>query len=227
MKTLKGSINLAESLIDTAKAFNKKVMAFITDMNQPLGSYIGNWFEVYESVKVLEGEEVENLNEVTHHLSGAMIYIGGKAASLKEGISISKEMISSGKAYDKFRKIVEFQGGDFSYIKNLNKYKKSKYSLKILSPHAGYIKAIDNYEIGMSALELGAGRRTKEDIIDPKAGIIFKAKIGYRYKKNDLLAELFTDDKSIIDSVEKRILGAISFSKEKVGKPKLIKKVIT
>jgi len=227
MQTLKGSINLAESLIDTAKAFNKKVMAFITDMNQPLGSYIGNWFEVYESVKVLEGEEVENLNEVTHHLSGAMIYIGGKAASLKEGISISKEMISSGKAYDKFRKIVEFQGGDFSYIKNLNKYKKSKYSLKILSPHAGYIKAIDNYEIGMSALELGAGRRTKEDLIDPKAGIIFKAKIGYRYKKNDLLAELFTDDKSIIDSVEKRILGAISFSKEKVGKPKLIKKVIT
>jgi pyrimidine-nucleoside phosphorylase len=227
MKTQKDAMELSKSLINTAKAFKKKVMAFITDMNQPLGNYIGNWLEVYESVKVLEGADVEDLNEVTHNLSGAMIYQGGKADSLKEGIAVSKEMIASGKAYDKFKEIVEFQGGDFSYIKNLKKYKKAKYKVEIKAATTGYVSAINNYEVGMSALELGAGRRTKEDVIDPKAGIIFNAKIGKRYKKNDLLAELFTDNKRAIDSVEKRIEGAISFSKAKVGKPKLIKKIIT
>ncbi len=226
MRTLKGSVELAQSLIETTKSFNKKVMAFITDMNQPLGNYIGNWLEVYESVKVLEGDEVEDLNEVTHNLSGAMIYLGGKAKSLKEGISVSKEMIRSGKAYDKFKEIVEFQGGDFSYINDLNKYKKPKYRLEIHAPSSGYVKMIDNYEIGMSALELGAGRKTKEDRIDPKAGLIFYAKIGQRYKKNDLLAELFTDNKRVIELIEKRVINAITLSKEKVNKPKLIKKII-
>jgi pyrimidine-nucleoside phosphorylase len=227
MKTQNDALELSESLINTAKAFKKKVMAFITDMNQPLGNYIGNWLEVYESVKVLEGDEIEELNEVTHNLSGAMIYLGGKADSLKEGIAVSKEMITSGKAYDKFKEIVDFQGGDFSYIKNLKKYKKPRYKIEIKSSQTGYIKAIDNYEVGMSALELGAGRRTKEDKIDPKAGIVCYAKIGMKYKKNDLLAELFTDNKKVIDSVEKRLIRAIDISKEKVNKPKLIKKIIT
>ncbi|MBZ0181455.1 MAG: thymidine phosphorylase [Melioribacteraceae bacterium] len=226
MKNLSDSKALANSLINTAKSFNKKVIAFITDMNQPLGNYIGNWFEVYESIKVLQGEYVEDLCEVTFNLSGAMIYLGGKAKSINEGIEISKNMITSGKAFDKFVEITKLQNGDVSLLKNPDKYKKSKYSEKIYAEKSGYIKAIDNYQIGMASLELGAGRLTKEDKIDPKAGIIFNSKIGNKINKGDVIAEIYTDNKSSIDKVKERILSAVEFSKEKVKAPKLIKAVL-
>jgi pyrimidine-nucleoside phosphorylase len=226
MKNLSDSKALANSLINTAKSFNKKVIAFITDMNQPLGNYIGNWFEVYESIKVLQGEYVEDLCEVTFNLSGAMIYLGGKAKSINEGIEISKEMITSGKAFDKFVEITKLQNGDVSLLKNPDKYKKSKYSEKIYAEKSGYIKAIDNYQIGMASLELGAGRLTKEDKIDPKAGIVFNSKIGNKINKGNVIAEIFTDDKTSIDKVKERILSAVEFSKEKVNAPKLIKAVL-
>lgn len=226
MKNLSDSKALANSLINTAKSFNKKVIAFITDMNQPLGNYIGNWFEVYESIKVLQGEYVEDLCEVTFNLSGAMIYLGGKAKSINEGIEISKEMIDSGKAFDKFVEITKLQNGDVSLLKNPDKYKKSKYSEKIYADKSGSLKAIDNYQIGMASLELGAGRLTKEDKIDPKAGIFFNSKIGNKINKGDVIAEIYTDNKSSIDKVKERILSAVEFSKEKVKAPKLIKAVL-
>lgn len=226
MKNLSDSKALANSLINTAKSFNKKVIAFITDMNQPLGNYIGNWFEVYESIKVLQGEYVEDLCEVTFNLSGAMIYLGGKAKSINEGIEISKKMITSGKAFDKFVEITKLQNGDVSFLKNPDKYKKSKYSEKIYADKSGSLKAIDNYQIGMASLELGAGRLTKEDKIDPKAGIIFNSKIGNKINKGDVIAEIYTDNKSSIDKVKERILSAVEFSKEKVKTPKLIKAVL-
>jgi pyrimidine-nucleoside phosphorylase len=112
MKQQKDALSLAESLIDTAKAFNKKVIAFITDMNQPLGNYIGNWLEVYESVKVLKGEKEGDVLDLSLELAGAMIYLGNKASSIKEGAEMAKEQIKNGKAFDKFLQIVKLQGGD-------------------------------------------------------------------------------------------------------------------
>lgn len=223
MKTYDDSLALADSLTDTAKAFNKKVIAFITDMNQPLGNYIGNWLEVYESIKVLQGEMFGDLFDLSLNLSGAMIYLGGKASSIKEGIEISKEIVASGKAFDKFLKIVKLQGGDISYIKNLNKYPKSKIHELLVADKTGYIKTIDNYEVGMSSLELGAGRYTIEDKIDPKAGIIFYPKIGTKIKKGEVIAELFTDRKEKVDLVKKRLLSAITVSNQKTTSVKLIK----
>jgi pyrimidine-nucleoside phosphorylase len=227
MKTMKGAQLLAESLIDTAKSFNKKVIAFITDMNQPLGNYIGNWLEVYESIKVLRGEQVDDLCEVTHNLSGAMIYLGGKAGSLKEGVEISKEMINNGKAFQKFREIVAYQGGEVKYIDRPDKYPKPKFQLEITAGQTGYVKSIDNYQVGMSALELGAGRRTKEDVINPKAGIIFKVKISDKVYKNSIIAEMFTDKEILLEGSKERLVSSITFSKEKPNKIKLIKKIIT
>lgn len=226
MKTMKDSTALAASLIDTAKSFNKKVIAFITDMNQPLGNYIGNWLEVYESIKVLHGENVNDLCEVTFTLSGAMIYLGDKAESIEEGIEISQKMVSSGKALDKFKQIVELQNGDISFLDNPMKYPKSKYHEKIYSQKTGYLKSIDNYEIGMASVELGGGRIKKEDIIDPKAGIVFYPKIGNKLKKGELIAEIFTDKKNKVDEIKNKILSAVSLSTEKVLPVKLIKKQV-
>ena len=227
MKKLSDSKALANSLIDTAKAFDKKVIAFITDMNQPLGNYIGNWFEVYESIKVLQGEHVEDLCEVTFNLSGAMIYLGGKANSIDEGIEISRELIRDGKAFDKFIEIVKLQKGNVSLVKNPEKYKKSKYIEEVTAENTGYLSSIDNYQIGMASLELGAGRLTKEHKIDPKAGIIFNSKIGNKINKGDVIAMIHTDNKKVIDKVKQRITSAMEFKKSKIKPPKLIREILT
>jgi len=217
---------LAQSLINTAKAFDKKVLAFITDMNQPLGNYIGNWFEVLESIKILRGEIVPDLCEVSFTLSGAMIYLGGKAKSIKEGIALSKELIANGKAFEKFVELVKLQGGDVSYLYHPEKYPKSKYSLKVESKGGGFVSAIDTYQIGVAALELGAGRLKKEDVIDPKAGIIFHKKLGDKLAKGELIAELFTDKKNVLDAAEKRIHEAVVVTEASPKKQKLVKMII-
>jgi pyrimidine-nucleoside phosphorylase len=223
----KDAIKLAEALIKTAKSFNKKVIAFITDMNQPLGNYIGNWLEVYESIKVLQGENVEDLLELSLNLSGAMIYLGKKASSIKEGKEISRELIKNGKAFEKLVEIVKCQKGNVKYLHNPEHYPKSKFSERILSPKSGYLSKINNYEIGMAAVELGAGRGTKEDKIDPKAGIIFYPKVGNQIRKGDVIAEVFSDSKSKVETASRKILDSIAFSNSKVKKLKLIKKIIT
>jgi len=226
MKNIRDAKLLAESLTETAKKFNKKVIAFITDMNQPLGNYIGNWLEVLEAVKMLKGEYIYGMYEVTLNLSGAMIYLGKKASSIEEGIEKSKQLIEKGKAFDKFLEIVKAQGGNITYLTKPEKYPKSKYSEKVYASKSGYMKAIDNYQLGMISLELGAGRKTKEDKIDPKAGIIFYPSIGQKIKKGELVAELFTDKKNVLDEMNKKLLESITTSKEKVRRPKLIKKIL-
>ncbi|MFC2094137.1 thymidine phosphorylase [Bacteroidota bacterium] len=226
MRETKDAIELSKSLINTAKAFNKKVIAFITDMNQPLGDYIGNWMEVYESIKILRGEQKGDLLDLSLNLSGAMIYLGGKASSIKEGTQIAKEQISNGKAFDKFVEIVKLQGGDTKFILNPEKYPKSKFIRKLKSNSSGYVKEIHTYKIGMAALELGAGRKTKTDKIDPKAGIVFKVKLGDKIKKGQVIAELHSQSMDKINTAKEIIINAITYSKQKTTKPKLIKKII-
>jgi pyrimidine-nucleoside phosphorylase len=226
MKEMKDAEILANSLIDTALAFNKKVIGFITDMNEPLGNYIGNWFEVYESAEVLKGKAGGRLKELCLVLAGAMIHLGGKAASIDEGKAIAEENIHNGKGYQKFLDIVKFQGGDVSVIENPDSYPKSKYVKKILADKKGYLTSINNFEIGMAALELGAGRFTREDVIDPKAGIIFCKGLGASVNSGDTLAELHADSEEKIEKAEKRLSAALGFGDKSIERPELIKKII-
>jgi pyrimidine-nucleoside phosphorylase len=227
MKNQKDSERLAASLINTAKAFDKNVIAFITDMNQPLGNYIGNWLEVYESIKVLKGELKNDLYELSLSLAGAMIYLGGKANSINAGKVIASEVINSEEAFNKFLEIVKLQGGDTAYIIHPDKYPKAKYHKRLISMEYGFVDSINNYELGMAALELGAGRKTKEDVIDPSAGIFFYSKIGTEIKEGDIVAELFSNKKDSLKIAEDKIFNAIVLSKKKTSAPKLIKKIIT
>jgi pyrimidine-nucleoside phosphorylase len=227
MRKTSDAVALANLLISTAKSFDKKVIVFITDMNQPLGNYVGNWLEVEESIKVLRGEAGGDLLKLSLSLAGAMIYLGGKAVSINDGIKIAKEKISNGDAFNKFVEVVSLQGGNTKFILNPEKYRKSRFVKRIRASSGGFIKAIDNYEIGMASLELGAGRKSLKDKIDPKAGIIFKIKIGDKVKKSEIIAELHSDSKTKIDIASKMILNSIRYSNKKVAAPRLIKKVIT
>lgn len=226
MKNMREAQELTESLVKTAKTFGKKVVAFITDMNQPLGTHVGNWTEVVECINILRGEMKNDVYELSTKLAGGMIYLAGKADSIDAGTDKAKEIISNGKAYNKFIDIIKAQGGDTSFIHNPEKYPQSKFTDKIPAVKSGYISQINTYEIGMSSVDLCAGRKTKEDKIDHKAGIIFNFKIGDKVNRGDIIALLFSDSKGGIKQAKERFSNAISIE---IGKPpanKLIKKII-
>jgi pyrimidine-nucleoside phosphorylase len=227
MKKMGDSIKLANSLVNTAKSFNKKVMAFITDMNQPLGNYIGNWLEVYESIKVLRGETKGDLLQLSLTLAGAMIFLGRKASSLQEGEISAGKIISSGKAFEKFLELVKNQGGSINYIEQPQKYPAAKFISHIKSEKEGFLKEINNYEIGMAAVVLGAGRLRKEDKIDPKAGIIFYPKLGDKVSRGDVIAEIHSLSNLHLTEAKQKIINSLRFSDHKVKKNKLIKKIIS
>jgi pyrimidine-nucleoside phosphorylase len=226
MQKTEDAIALADSLIQTAKAFDKKVIGFVTDMNQPLGNYIGNRLEVFESIQVLRDGKKNDLTELSLILAGAMIFLGKKTKSLDEGIEDAIRILKSGKAFEKFVEIVKAQNGKAEFILHPEKYPKSKYKEVIKSTTAGYLSEVNTYELGMAAIDLGAGRKTKDDKIDPKAGIIFNYKISDTINKGFMLAELYSDSKSGMDAAKIRINSAIKISKSKPQKLELVKTII-
>jgi pyrimidine-nucleoside phosphorylase len=226
MKNEKDAVKLANSLISAAKAFNKNVIAYITDMNQPLGNYVGNWLEVYESIKILNGEIKNDLYNLCIKLAGAMIFVGGKAKTQNEGEAIAEEQIHNGNAYQKFIEIVKAQGGNITFIKSPERFPEPSYKKSILSAADGFLKYVNTFELGMAAVELGAGRLEKEDKIDPGAGIIFNYKVGDEIKKGNVIAEIFSNNKKAILSVEKKINNLVEISNKKVNPPKLVKQII-
>ena len=225
MKTLNDSENLAVNLKSISESFGVKTIAYITDMNQPLGNYVGNWLEVYESVKILRNEVHNELTELCHLLAGTMIYLGGKSKDVDEGIHLSKELISNGKAYQKFLEIVESQSGDVSFIENLEKYPEPKYRIEVKSNRSGFISKIDSFLIGMLGIELGAGRMKYTDEIDPKAGFIFFKKVGDELKEGDLIAEIRTD-KNNSDYFLSKFLNSIEITDLKPEPLPLVYKTI-
>lgn len=226
MQKTEDAIALADSLINTAKAFDKQVLGFVTDMNQPLGNYIGNWLEVYESIQVLRDGKKNDLTELSLILAGAMIFLGQKAKSLEEGIEEAIKILSSGKAFDKFVEIVKAQNGKVDLVLHPEKYPKSKFKEVIKSNSSGYLSEVNTYELGMAAIDLGAGRKTKDDKIDPKAGIIFNYKIGDTINKGVVLTELYSDSKSGIEAAKKRVIRSTKITKTRPLKPELIKTII-
>ncbi len=226
MKKEEDSKLLAESLVSTAKKFKKSAIAYITDMNSPLGNYIGNWLEVYESLLVLQGENVPRLTDLSLLLAGAMIKLGGKAKTTEEGIEIAKSNITNGKAFDKFLEITKAQGGNIDFLKKPESYPKSKFTESVTAGNDGFISSIDNYEIGMASLETGAGRLKITDVIDPKAGIIFRKQLGDKINKGEIIAEIYTDNKKNIEIAKKRIINSISINNRKPKVNNLIKMTI-
>ncbi|MCC5933035.1 MAG: thymidine phosphorylase [Candidatus Cyclonatronum sp.] len=184
---------LARRLVDIGTEFKKNTVAYLTNMDQPLGYKIGNWFEVEESIECLRGEWPDDVREITLLLSGAMIWLGGKAATLNEGIELAIRHVEDGSALRKLREIVEEQGGDTGMIDNPENYPKAAHQAAFTADADGFVTGIDAYSVGMASLELGAGRREKKQPIDPTAGIILHKKLGDEVKKGETIAVLHTN----------------------------------
>lgn len=215
MKTQEEAQKLAETLVAIGEDFGKQTVAYLTNMNQPLGYKIGNWLEVEESMEALQCNGPDDVMEVTHMLAGTMIMLGDKATTVEEGIQKSKEAVSNGQAFEKWLQLTELQGGDTSVLRNFDGYPEAAHKFSFEAPASGYITGINAYNIGMASLELGAGRKTKEDEIDPAAGIELHHKVGGKIKKGDLLATGYTNDLNLVEASKEYLEKAFTVDAEK------------
>ena len=216
MKTAESAKELAQLLVKIGKKHNKKVICFITDMDEPLGYTIGNSLEVLESINTLVGKGPKDLTHLVINLATYMVSLG-KNIKLEDAYKEVTENLYNGKAYKKFQELVKSQNGDLRKIKISNKV------IPIKSKEEGYIKNINALKLGEIARILGAGRLNKEDKIDFEVGIVLNKKVGDKIKKGEELLKLYVKNKTI---EENEILECFTITKTKEQPTKLIKTII-
>lgn len=221
MQKLKDAKLLARTMIEIGKRLNKKVVAVITDMNQPLGRTVGNALEVEESVSALKGDGGEDLMEVTYELGACMLLLAGKAKKKEDAKRVLKKKILTGEGLKKFKEMVESQSGDSS-VTDGGSLQKAKYKIAVESEESGYVKTIDTLKIGSIACSLGAGRMKLNDRIDYSVGLTIEKKISKKVKKGELLAYIHTNDRKKGEEAGRDILECYKFSKNRVQPPKTI-----
>ena len=190
MKKEEDAVFLAELMVETGERMGKQMVALITDMNQPLGRMVGNALEVQECVEVLHGGGPADLSALCHELAAWMFYLGGVSATVEQGKRLSQQIIASGQAFERFRQMVEMQGGDISTIDDPTRLPGADHRVDVLSPQTGYVTAIDCEHVGTACVILGGGRERKEDSVDPAVGIVVHKKIGERVAAGEPLCTI-------------------------------------
>ena len=220
------AFKLAKKLVEVTKKFGKKSIAVLTDMNEPLGNKIGNWNEVEECIAVMKGQPVQDLIKVTSVLCGAMLFMSGIASSIDEGEKISNDKMSDEKTYKKFEEMISNQHGEIDYLNNYNKTLRSKIKYEITADEDGYLSELNAYNIGYASIELGAGRKKSNDVIDFLSGIDLHKKCGDKVKKGDIICSLYAESQEKIDRANFQMKGAVKISKSKPSERILIKDII-
>ncbi len=229
MKTTVEALALAEGLCQIGQHRGVKVRALITNMEQPLGRYIGNSLEVIECLQILRQESrpecaLESLSdcqELTLRLAAEMIHLGGKAASPQEGYKLAHSLLVSGRALEKFEEVCKAQGGNLKALPS-----EAPLKAEWLAPEDGYVSAIDVEKVGLAALELGAGRFKTTDSIDPVAGIFIHHKLGSRVQRGQPLATLYASDSNRLKAAEKTLAASYKFSLNEFSCKPLVHKVL-
>jgi len=223
MKTLEDAEELSRVMVNIGKSFGKKVVAFITDMSQPLGYAVGNKLEIKEAIETLQGNGPKDLTELCQEIGAHMVLNANIKPNLEEARDYVKEQISSKAAYHKQMDFIKEQGGD---LPNLDDFINVKDIIEISALETGYVSSINALEIGLSAMKLGAGRKTKEDDIDYDVGIVLNKKVGDQVEKDEPLAYVYNNLENP-EEILTQISEAFTISKEPVEEQTLIYKIIT
>ncbi|HYL69208.1 MAG TPA: thymidine phosphorylase [Candidatus Limnocylindria bacterium] len=193
---------LAELMVETGTRMGKKVVALITDMEQPLGRKVGNALEVEECIQIMNGQGAEDLRDLCIELSAWMFVLGNSTKSVAEGRKLAAEMIASGRARDTFREIVRLQGGDPKVVDDPARLPRARHQTQVRAKHAGYITGIHCEHVGVASMMLGGGREKKEDAVDPAVGLVLEKKIGDAVNVDEPLCVVhYNSDARISDSV--------------------------
>lgn len=187
MKKKEDAIFLAELMVETGARMGKKMVALITDMDQPLGNMVGNALEIEECIDVLNGKGPEDLRELSLQLSAWMFYLGERTKTVEEGYKLAAEAIASGCAREKFREIIKLQGGDPGVIDDPKRLPQVQHKINFTATHPGFVASMDCERIGTASVVLGGGREKKEDAVDPAVGLVLHKKVGDEVAQGDAL----------------------------------------
>lgn len=202
MKNIEEARRLAETMVRIGKLANRQTMAVISDMSQPLGEAIGNSLEVVEAVETLQGKGPEDLLEMCYILGSQMVVLAKKAKDIDEARAMLEEALTSGKALAKFKEMIKNQGGDASVVDAPEKLLTAKYKVELAAKKSGVVQKIVANEIGIAAMLLGAGRATKEDVIDYAVGLKLHKKVGMKVEEGDSLLTIYANREDIEDVKE-------------------------
>ena len=226
MKTLEDSRALAEEMVTIGKGAGRRMVAVISDMDQPLGRKVGNALEVIEAIDTLKGNGPEDFTLLVKTLATHMIMLGGKASSEEEALRMIDDVIGSGKALDKLAQFVSAQGGDPAQVYDTSLLKVSDKKKVITAEKSGYISRIVCDSVGVSCMMLGGGRASKEDIIDLSVGIELLKKVGSEVSAGEELAYVYYNDEKNLDAALDKLKGSYEYSDRAPAPQKLIKEVI-
>lgn len=225
MKTLDDAEALAHAMVRIGNNVGRNTMAIISDMSQPLGNAIGNALELKEAISTLKGNGPKDLTELVLTLGSQMVVLAEQATSLDEARQMLIDAIKTGKALNKFKTFLSNQGGDDSIVDSPEKLPSAKYQVEFKAKKDGYITEIIANEIGVASMMLGAGRQTKEDVIDLGVGIVLNKKVGEHVEKDENILTIHTNTKEI-DDILYKLDNSITIE-SKGEAPTLIHKIIT
>lgn len=226
MKTLEDSRALAKAMVQIGNNVGRQTMAIISDMSQPLGFAIGNALEVKEAIDTLQGKGPKDLTELCLILGSQMIVVGGKAKDLNEAREMLLEVIENGKALEIFKDFIKGQGGDPAVVDSPELLPQATYAFEVPSKENGFVSLIEADEVGTAAMLLGAGRATKDSIIDLAVGLVLHKKVGDLVKIGESLATIYANTENVTAVLDK-LYKSIEFSKVQAIPPKLIEEIIT
>ncbi len=222
MKTVEDARELAKSMIEIGTTFNRKVICYLTNMNEPLGNAIGNKLEIIEAIETLKGNGPADLTELCYDFASEALILTGLDTDYNLAMSEVKHVISNNSAFLKWEQLLKAQGGQSI---NLQSFINVTDRIKVKAKNEGYIERIATYELGMIAKDLGAGRATLQDTIDPDVGIMMNKKVGDKVETGETLCTIYTN-KPLDGAFLERALNTFEISEKEVEKPKLIIDII-
>ncbi len=226
MKTEEAAIELAQTMVDIGRSLGRRMAAVVSDMNQPLGQAVGNTVEVVEAINTLRGQGPADFTEHCYTVAGQLLVAGQAAADLEQARQRLQQLIRSGAALEKFVQWIEAQGGDPRVVDDFSIMPWAPVVEEVSAPQSGYIAGIDALEVGLTAVELGAGREKKGEPIDHGVGIVFGPKVGDFVEHGQRLFTLYARDAESLARARQRLLAAYTWSEEPVEPPPLIHRVI-
>ena len=222
MKTLPQARALAEALLSIAGGMGKRGRAYLTDMSQPLGAEVGNSLEVVESILTLQGKGPADVTELTLEFAAAMIVLAGLEPDLHAARARASQALSSGRALERFKTLIEAQGGDPHVCDDVTRLPLAASKTPVVAPRAGYVTAVDTESVGVASMMLGAGRQRAEDAVDPAVGLTVQVRLGDHVEAGQPLAVLWHHAGQDTRAAEARFLSAYSLGDEPIAPSRLI-----
>ena len=203
---------LASLMVNIGELSGRDVIAVLSDMNQPLGMAVGNALEMKEAIETLRGEGPEDFKSHCLEIASHMLVLGKKAETKDQAMTMAEEAINSGSGFESFRKLIEVQGGDVSYVDHPEKLPEAPYKMVIEAPEEGYISEVHARKVGETAVLLGAGRIKKGEPVDLAVGIMVHVKVGDHIENGQPLFVIHARDEDSLHQAKDNLKEAVKIS---------------